>query len=351
MSNEANPDHRAIGWAAIGGTLAGIGAPSGVALAIWGASSHLWGDDYFLAGFAFACLLTTVGVYVLVAEFIGNVGPITLRLPPTRYEREAKRPASEGGLRVVIPPRPAIPQSGEVRPGNVYRRTMTYADTMRSQREAELSEQREREAQQRQRDAAQARAEVQLATALRSGHVLRGRGHGQSALGLQWYSQVETLIKEMFGELEASRLNTRRGLEGWIKSLDDLAGLAQSRRLTPSNGWDAYVERMAGFRQDLKTDVNEGEGMRGEVFSEARVDLKQTGAKVTSWLEKVDRTFSSVSELRGLPSSDRPAGMQVVYTGLSEKASAVAWRLEHRLEELVPTLAVIEPYVQALKGE
>jgi hypothetical protein len=96
MSNQAaSSEHRAMGWAAIGGTSAAIGAPCGVALAIWGASSHLWADDYFLAGVAFACLLTAIGVYVLIAEFIGGVGRVRFPLPPTRSEREAERHPSE----------------------------------------------------------------------------------------------------------------------------------------------------------------------------------------------------------------------------------------------------------------
>jgi hypothetical protein len=92
-----------MGWAAIGGTLSAIGAPSGVALAIWGASSHLWSDDYFLAGFAAACLLTAIGLYVLVAEFIGD-----LPLPLTRHEREARRrsQAQDGTTRTASNERP-----------------------------------------------------------------------------------------------------------------------------------------------------------------------------------------------------------------------------------------------------
>jgi len=93
MPNEANPsEHRAIGWAAIGQTLAAIGATSGVALAIWGGSSHQWGDDYFLAGFATACTFTALGVYVLVAEFIGGIGPLRFPLPLTRHERLSSEP-------------------------------------------------------------------------------------------------------------------------------------------------------------------------------------------------------------------------------------------------------------------
>lgn len=82
-----NPsEHRAMGWAAIGAALVGIGGVGGGTLATVGAGSHLWGDNAFLAGFAFACLVTAAGVYVLIAEFIGG-----LPLPPTRHEREARR--------------------------------------------------------------------------------------------------------------------------------------------------------------------------------------------------------------------------------------------------------------------
>jgi hypothetical protein len=118
-----------MGWAAIGGVLAGIGAPVGAALAVWGASSHLWGDDYFLAGFSLACLLTTVGVYVLVAEFIGEIGPLKLRLPRTRYEREAERETP-------------------------LQRARAHVDAARARQEAEVNRLRAREqdARQRQRE-------------------------------------------------------------------------------------------------------------------------------------------------------------------------------------------------------
>jgi len=89
-NSENRSEHRAMGWAAIGGALVTIGGTVGAGLAFWGATSHLWGDDYFLAGFVVACLLTALGVYVLVAEFIGG-----LPLPPTRYERAQAKEASD----------------------------------------------------------------------------------------------------------------------------------------------------------------------------------------------------------------------------------------------------------------
>ena len=108
-------EHRAMAWASLGGAAVAIGATVGVGLAVWGATAHLWADGYFLAGFAATCLLTALGVYALIAEFLGGVGPVRFPLPPTRQEREAKpgrhetspdawRAASEYALRV-----PAVP--------------------------------------------------------------------------------------------------------------------------------------------------------------------------------------------------------------------------------------------------
>jgi hypothetical protein len=84
--SEGGSGHRAQAWAAIGAALVGLGAVGGGSLATVGASSHLWGDDVFLAGFAFACLLVALGVYTLVGEFIGG-----LPLPATRQERVDRR--------------------------------------------------------------------------------------------------------------------------------------------------------------------------------------------------------------------------------------------------------------------
>jgi hypothetical protein len=90
-------EHRAMAWTAIGGALVAIGVPVGVGLAMWGATSHLWGDGFFLAGFIGACLLVALGVYVLVAEFIGGIGPLSFPLPRTRHERAQAAEASADG--------------------------------------------------------------------------------------------------------------------------------------------------------------------------------------------------------------------------------------------------------------
>jgi hypothetical protein len=99
MATGASSEHRAMGWAAIGGALSAIGGAVGVALAVWGATTHLWNDDYFLAGFVIACFITALGIYVLLAEFIGGIGPIKFPLPRTRLEREIAKdqPKQEDG--------------------------------------------------------------------------------------------------------------------------------------------------------------------------------------------------------------------------------------------------------------
>ena len=83
-----------------------IGATAGVGLAVWSATSHLWSDYYFLAGFALACALTVLGLYVLIAEFFGGIGPFRFPLPPTRHEREARKPDEQI-------PKPQLTRSGE----------------------------------------------------------------------------------------------------------------------------------------------------------------------------------------------------------------------------------------------
>ncbi len=104
-----------MAWAAIGGAAVAIGAPLGVGLGVWGATSHLWSHDAFLAGFAAACALTALGVYVLTAEFIGGIGPIKFPLPLTRREREAGLPMVAPRIRRVAPS-PALPAAQLRRP-------------------------------------------------------------------------------------------------------------------------------------------------------------------------------------------------------------------------------------------
>jgi hypothetical protein len=99
MANEPNPsEHRAMAWASIGGAAVVIGATAGVGLAVWGATSHLWSDGLFLAGFVVACAITALGLYALIAEFIGGIGPLRFPLPPTRHEREGKHALPIGSL-------------------------------------------------------------------------------------------------------------------------------------------------------------------------------------------------------------------------------------------------------------
>jgi hypothetical protein len=83
-----------MAWTAICGALVAIGVPVGAGLAIWAATAHLWSDRFFLAGFIGACLLTALGIYVLLAEFFGGIGPIRFPLPPTRHERAQAAEAS-----------------------------------------------------------------------------------------------------------------------------------------------------------------------------------------------------------------------------------------------------------------
>jgi hypothetical protein len=282
-------------------------------------------------------------VYVLVAEFIGEIGPLKLRLPATRYELEAKRQPSRGA-RVLVPE------------GRIPLHTARTPEVSDDEAQRIAASTDPRFAQYRRMPEAKrthARAEAQLAAAIRSGNCLRAGDYEKSPLGLWWYPRVEALVKVMVGELEASRLNSRRGLESWIAYLDDLASrLATSgQQLTPSDAWDSYVERVDGFRQDLGTDISEGEAMRGEVFDAAKLDRDNAEAKVNAWLECVQETFASVPELRGLPTSPYAPGLMMGYEGLSQEQSVPVWRLYSRLDELGPVLDVIAPYVQALKGE
>jgi hypothetical protein len=170
MAKDTNSsEHRAQAWAAIGAALVAIGVAGGGTLATIGASSHLWGDDRFLAGFAFACLLVALGVYALVGEFIGG-----LPLPATRHERERRRAQRRPARRVVpkgrIPRRPARPTAGRTPHGPARLELKPHES-----------------------------AERQLAAAIRSGNVLRVRGDSQSQLGYQWRDEVEALVKASAG--------------------------------------------------------------------------------------------------------------------------------------------------------
>jgi len=189
MSDETG-EHRAMAWATFGTVLTAIGAPVGTALAIWGASSHLWDDGYFLAGFAVSCLLTVLGVYALIGEFFGGIGVVRFPLPPTRHERATEHTAT-GELRVLVP-KGRVPNVGPSRGGRTPEIQRVHD---------QLSQLHVREREQRLAQL-QTQAEGQLAAALRSGHLLHAAGSQPSPLQARWRAQTQTLVKEVFGDLE-----------------------------------------------------------------------------------------------------------------------------------------------------
>ena len=192
-------------------------------------------------------------------------------------------------------------------------------------------------------------AKAQLAAAVRSGNVLRVRQHADTVLGLQWRDQVELLVKETAGALDASRLTHSGNSAHWLQVLDDLAmQVGQGRQLTPSGAWDSYVETMANFKQALDTDLTEGEHISGELLAQT---VERGDAMVSAWVRGVEESFVDVSRLREMLRSDNSAGMFATYEGLSEEESKTLWRVDCRLRELQPLLAVIAPYVEALKGD
>ena len=184
---------------------------------------------------------------------------------------------------------------------------------------------------------------------MRSGNVLRVRQHADTVLGVQWRDQVELLVKETAGPLDASRLTHSGNIAHWLQVLDDLAKqVGQGRQLTPSDVWDSYVETMADFKQALDTDLTEGEHMRGQLFART---AERGDAMVGNWVRAVDESFVAVPRLREMLRSDDPAGMFATYEGLSEEESKTLWRVDGRLRDLQPLLTVIAPYVEALLSD
>jgi hypothetical protein len=341
MTNDTNSEHRAQGWAAIGTALVAIGGVGAGTLATVGAGSHLWDEDTFLAGFAFACLLVVLGVYVLVGEFIGG-----LPMPPTRREREERRRrAQRRPVRVLVPKgriplhtAPPIEVSDEELRRIAASGPASYVGGVGVAR-MELKPRKS--------------TESQLAAAIRSGNVLRVRGQSVSQLGYQWRDEVEVLVKASAGELDASRFAHSGDIAHWLRCLDELAQQvsAGTRALTRSESWDAYVEAMTAFRGDLDGRLAEGERLRTDLFSHT-LEVEQGRAKVSAWLKDVDDALAPVPRYRDvLRGAVSPAHMFATYEGISEEESKVVWRLDERLQHLQPLLTVVAPYEEALRGE
>jgi hypothetical protein len=325
MAKDANnSEHRTQAWAAIAAALVAIGAAGGGTLATVGASSHLWSDDDFLAGFAFACLLVALGVYALVGEFIGG-----LPLPATRHEREGRRRSQRRRPRLIMPK------------GRIPRRLgrPTAGRTPHGPARLELKPNQS--------------AERQLAAAIRSGNVLRVRGDSHSQLGYQWRDEVEALVKVSAGELDASRFAHSGDIAHWLQRLDDLAQQvsAGTRTLAPSDRWDAYVETMMAFQQALDLRLTEGERLRSELFSKM-YGIEMSTAKVVDWLQSVDDSLAPLPRYRDiLRGAVSPEDQWATYEGMSEEEGKIVWRLDQRLQHLQPLLAVVAPYVEALRGK
>jgi len=339
MANDTNSEHRAQAWAAIGAALVGIGAVGSGTLATVGASLHLWGDDSFLAGFAFACLLVALGVYALVGEFIGG-----LPLPATRHEREERRRRTQRRPARVYVPKGRIPLHTpppiEASEGEIQR---IVADRAL----------RQGTGQQRTTEPPGKRAEAQLAAAIRSGNVLRVRGQSESPLGYQWQDEVEALIKASAGELDASRFAHSGNIAHWLERLDDLAQQVSTgtRTLAPSEPWDAYVKTMTAFRQALDEHLTEGESLRNKLFPPT-LDVTEGEAKVTAWLQDVDDSLSAIPRYRDvLRAAVSPEHQWATYEDISEQESKNLWRLDQPLQYLQPLLTGVALYVEALRGE
>lgn len=200
------------------------------------------------------------------------------------------------------------------------------------------------------REAEHAKAQAQLASAIQSGNVLRVRNHDATPLGFLWRDQVEALVKNAAGPLEASRFTHSGNIAHWLEVLDDLAKqVGQGRELTPSASWDAYVERMDVFRLGLDVQLSEGEHIRGELFDDG-LDAARGSELVRAWLRAVDEVFSPVPRLRDMLQSDLPHGMAASYEGLSEEESRNVWHVDVQHQRMQPLLTVVTPYVEALKG-
>jgi hypothetical protein len=177
------------------------------------------------------------------------------------------------------------------------------------------------------------------------------RNQADEPLGFAWRDEVEALVREAAGELDASRLTHSGNIAHWRDLLDDLARqAAEGREFAPSKSWDAYVETMGKFKQDLDAELTEGERIRGELFTHV-LDADQGDTTVRAWLRGVDNSFAPVPRLRQMLRNPYPAGASATYEDLSEAESRNVWHVDLRLQELQPLLAAVAPYVQALKGE
>jgi len=158
-------------------------------------------------------------VYVLVGEFIGG-----LPLPATRYEREERRRrAQRRPARVVVVSKGRIPLHTE-RPIDFSEQELRRIAASRDASQVGMVGVARMELKPRKS------AESQLASAIRSGNVLRVRGQSESQLGYQWRDETESLVKVSAGELDASRFAHSGDIAHWLQRLDDLAQQGGERR-------------------------------------------------------------------------------------------------------------------------
>lgn len=192
-----------------------------------------------------------------------------------------------------------------------------------------------------------ATAQAQLAAAVRSGNILRVREQADGGLGFDWRDQVEILVKEAAGPLDASRLTHSGNVAHWLAVLDDLARqVGGGRQLTPSGSWDAYVQAMAGFTRALDTTLTDGERLRNELFDQPT----EQDARVDAWLRSVDDSLGTLPRLLEVVKADGAPGMSASYDGMSDEQSKVIWRLDRHLQNMQPLLTALAPYVEALES-
>ena len=190
----------------------------------------------------------------------------------------------------------------------------------------------------------QGRAEAQFAAAIRTRQGIAGLPGEAAPLVADWMAWTETLVTDVFGEVEAAVCASKTNLG---ERRDYLAQVAA--RLTegsePSESWDRHVFVMRAFRDILAGEVRQGENIGADILNSNSLGSE---SMVDAWFAEVDKTLALVPDIRPMMVSPWPAETGFSYEGLDSDASNLLGRLDQRLSAIRHAVPLIDTYVAEL---
>jgi hypothetical protein len=170
------------------------------------------------------------------------------------------------------------------------------------------------------------------------------------AIRLSWFRTTKSLVGDVFGPLEAARLDSRLEVEARRERLEELADRLRDSERAPSSHWDDHMTRVERFRQLLHEMEKAGEALK------ARMMAKEEGvglADAQHWLSELHDVLDLMPDFTQYTYAHDPvvAAMTVEYEGIDDpEINRALTLLDRRLMYIPDVLPPLRTYLWALTG-